>query len=91
LFYETIPQTKLPSRQTMFLEKPASGDRDYHPEIASLALFSENYSKEGAMAITDTQYFRVLLWDHWQRAFDQPRMLSLVNPTSKAMAKINFS
>ncbi|MCB0643912.1 MAG: hypothetical protein KDC44_19830, partial [Phaeodactylibacter sp.] len=34
--------------------------------------YSVKVQPGGALAITDTQYYRVLLWQDWQTAFNQP-------------------
>jgi hypothetical protein len=46
-------------------------DRDYDHHNA-IWPYSVKLGPNGEMAITDTQYYRVLLWRHWEEALHQP-------------------
>lgn len=50
--------------------KPNFYERDYENEDA-IWPYSVKISADGKMAITDTQYFRVLLWHDWRTALTQ--------------------
>lgn len=69
LFYEDIPnQDFAPADQV--IGKPTFSERDYdhHDPIWP---YSVKISTDGTMAVTDTQYYRILLWKDWQTAFKQ--------------------
>jgi hypothetical protein len=70
LFFNEIPTKSFSPAdkvigQTNFLE------RDYNPQNAVWA-YSVKIGGNGQLAITDTQYYRVLLWHHWESAFSKP-------------------
>jgi hypothetical protein len=70
LYYPEIPQVSY---------TPASGvigkrdfeERDYDHEDA-IWPYSAKVGPNGELAITDTQYYRVLLWKDWEKAFSTP-------------------
>jgi hypothetical protein len=67
LFFEHIPQTNFaPADQV--IGKPDFHERDYDHQDP-IWPYSVKISPNGAMAITDTQYYRILVWNDWRRAF----------------------
>jgi hypothetical protein len=64
LFYENIPSESY-AKADLVIGKANFEERDYDHEDA-IWPYSVKISPEGAMAITDTQYYRVLLWHNWK-------------------------
>ena len=48
--------------------KPDFVTRDYE-HLDPIWPYSVKIGPDGAMAVADTQYYRVLIWKHWQSAF----------------------
>ncbi|MEO6166194.1 MAG: hypothetical protein ABIO46_05225 [Chitinophagales bacterium] len=70
LFYENIPtENYQPADQ--LIGKENFEDKDYRPEYPVWP-YSVKISEEGLLAITDTQYYRVLIWNDWKNAFAKP-------------------
>jgi hypothetical protein len=69
LFYENIPTENFTAADKV-IGKESLTERDYDPEHA-IWPYSVKISKEGKLAITDTQYYRVLLWNNWKDAFEK--------------------
>lgn len=69
LFFETIPTVSYPHADGV-IGKPDFVTRDYENQDP-IWPYSVKISPDGAMAITDTQYYRVLLWRHWRDALTQ--------------------
>jgi hypothetical protein len=67
LYYETIPQENYAPAQGV-IGKPDFYTRDYESADA-IWPYSVKIGPQGALAIADTQYYRVLLWQDWRRAF----------------------
>jgi hypothetical protein len=69
LYYEKIP-TQNYEPATAVIGKPSFDERDYDNQDA-IWPYSVKVSPEGKMAITDTQYYRILLWNDWKTALTQ--------------------
>ncbi len=69
LFFNKIPTENYAAADGV-IGKPNFNERDYDNQDA-IWPYSVKISPDGKMAITDTQYFRVLLWHDWQTAFTQ--------------------
>ena len=67
LFYETIPTKNYQSADKVIGQNNFE-EKDYESKNAVWP-YSVKVSKEGVLAITDTQYFRVLIWNQWKDAF----------------------
>jgi hypothetical protein len=67
LFFNKIPTENYVAADGV-IGKPNFNERDYDNADA-IWPYSVKISPEGKMAITDTQYFRVLIWNDWQTAF----------------------
>nr|WP_287937487.1 hypothetical protein [Algoriphagus sp.] len=44
----------------------------------------------GELAITDTQYYRILLWDHWKQAFNEPAKYLIGQPDFESSGQNQF-
>ncbi len=69
LYFEHIPDQNYAAADQL-IGQANFHERDYdhkHP----IWPYSVKISPEGVMAITDTQYYRVLLWHDWKTAIDQ--------------------
>lgn len=64
LYYEKIPQESFAAADEV-IGKDTFTEKDYEPD-SPIWPYSVKISDEGAMAITDTQYYRVLLWHNWK-------------------------
>ena len=70
LFFKDIPIKSFTAADQV-IGKPNFDERDYDHNDA-IWPYSVKISKNGAMAITDTQYYRVLLWKNWENALNKP-------------------
>ena len=70
LYFKEIPTHSFASADAV-IGQPSFTERDYDPQNAVWA-YSVKVSKNGQLAITDTQYYRILLWNDWQSAFSKP-------------------
>ncbi len=69
LYFKKIP-TKNFAQADNVIGKPNFTERDYENDDP-IWPYSVKISSSGAMTITDTQYYRVLLWNDWRTAFTQ--------------------
>lgn len=69
LFYETIPAENYQPADKV-IGKNNFEERDYEPSNAVWP-YSVKVSEEGILAITDTQYYRILIWNDWKSAFSK--------------------
>lgn len=69
LFYEHLP-TQHFEPATGVIGKPDFTTRDYD-NVDPIWPYSVKIGPDGTMAVTDTQYYRVLLWRDWRSAFQQ--------------------
>jgi hypothetical protein len=69
LFFESFPTENFAPAQAV-IGKPDFVTRDYENEDP-IWPYAIKISATGEMAITDTQYYRVLIWKHWKDAFQQ--------------------
>lgn len=70
LYFREIPTHNFQAADAV-VGKPDFNTRDYENQDA-IWPYSVKIGPDGTLAITDTQYYRVLLWKHWQDAFTQP-------------------
>ena len=68
LYYEQIPTNNF-AQADKVIGKPNFSERDYDCQDP-IWPYSVKISPQGAMAITDTQYYRVLLWKNWETALN---------------------
>ncbi len=69
LYYEKIPTENYEAASAV-IGKSNFDERDYDNQDA-IWPYSVKISPDGKMAITDTQYYRILLWNDWKTAFTQ--------------------
>lgn len=69
LYYKNIPQQMYAAADGV-IGQQSFEEKDYDSNHAVWP-YSVKLGPEGALAIADTQYYRVLLWHHWQDAFTQ--------------------
>lgn len=67
LFFREIPTTNYAAADEVIGQMNFE-ERDYDPKNA-IWPYSVKVSPDGKLSITDTQYYRVLLWDDWAQAF----------------------
>jgi hypothetical protein len=73
LFFEKIPAQNYAPAQGV-IGKPDFLTRDYENQDP-IWPYSVKIGPDGTLAITDTQYYRVLLWKNWQDAFTEKAAL----------------
>ncbi|HFC00085.1 MAG TPA: hypothetical protein ENJ53_04705 [Phaeodactylibacter sp.] len=69
LYYEKIPTANFAAADKV-IGKPNFTERDYEP-TEPIWPYSVKVSPSGEMAITDTQYYRILIWKNWKTAIDK--------------------
>lgn len=69
LYYENIPTTNF-AKADKVVGKPTFNERDYENNDP-IWPYSVKVSPNGQMAVTDTQYYRVLIWHDWTTADQQ--------------------
>ncbi len=69
LYFENIPTHSFAMADAV-IGKPNFNERDYDHQDP-IWPYSVKISARGQMTITDTQYYRVLLWEDWKIAIDQ--------------------
>lgn len=69
LYFSEIPTSNYATADSV-IGKPSFNERDYDHNDP-IWPYSVKISHNGQMAITDTQYYRVLIWHDWQTASDQ--------------------
>jgi hypothetical protein len=69
LFFEKIPSNNYAPAQGV-IGKSDFASRDYENQDP-IWPYSAKIGPNGALAITDTQYYRILLWKNWRDAFTQ--------------------
>lgn len=82
LYFENIPQKSFASADRV-IGKATFNDRDYDNQDP-IWPYSVKVSSSGQLAITDTQYYRILLWQDWSNAFDQQADVVIGQPTFEA-------
>ncbi|NBC24860.1 MAG: hypothetical protein GVX78_04505 [Bacteroidetes bacterium] len=67
LVFDDIPKENYPAASYV-IGKNEFSDRDYDP-LNPIWPYSVKLNEKGCLAITDTQYYRVLVWKNWNTAF----------------------
>ncbi|MBL7782385.1 MAG: NHL repeat-containing protein [Saprospiraceae bacterium] len=78
LYYDTFPERHFEPAQGV-VGKPDFHTRDYE-NLDPIWPYSVKIGPDGSMAVTDTQYYRVLVWRDWRRAFQQKADLVIGQP-----------
>ncbi len=66
LYFEKIPEQHFQGADAV-IGKTDFSIRDYEPD-EPIWPYSVRVGEQGKLAITDTQFFRVLIWDDWKKA-----------------------
>jgi len=69
LVFDSWPTTNFQEADYV-IGKPSFDDRDYD-HLYPIWPYSVKISEDGQLAITDTQYYRVMIWNHWKEALKQ--------------------
>lgn len=69
LYYREIP-TENGAAADGVIGKPSFAERDYEQDDP-IWPYSVKINANGAMAVSDTQYYRVLIWKNWKTALSQ--------------------
>ncbi|MEN0003547.1 MAG: hypothetical protein AAF798_05365 [Bacteroidota bacterium] len=69
LYYKTIPSSSF-AKADGVIGKAGFNERDYEHEDP-IWPYSVKVGPKGQLVVTDTQYYRVLLWHDWTTAFSQ--------------------
>ncbi|MCB0547359.1 MAG: hypothetical protein KDD19_07190 [Phaeodactylibacter sp.] len=89
LYYEHIPTANFaPANQVV--GKPHFEERDYSHEDP-IWPYSVKIGPRGQMAITDTQYYRVLLWNDWTTAFHRKADVIIGQPSFEGNGQNQFN
>ena len=82
LFYNQIPDQNNVAADQVIGQVDFS-ERDYN-NVNALWPYSVKLGERGQLCITDTQYYRVLLWKHWRDAFDQNAAVIVGQPDAES-------
>ncbi len=88
LYYDHFPTESYASADRVIGQADFSA-RDYDAQNAVWP-YSVKVGPAGQLSITDTQYYRVLLWSHWQDAFTQPPAALIGQPDREANGQNQF-
>ncbi len=88
LYFKEIPKENATPADAV-IGQPDLCSRDYNPQHA-IWPYSVRIGPQGAMAITDTQYYRVLLWHDWTTAFSQQADVIIGQPSFDANGQNQF-
>lgn len=88
LFYKSIPQQHYTAADAVIGQQNFE-EKDYDSNHAVWP-YSVKLSPQGALAIADTQYYRVLLWQDWQTAFIQQADLVIGQPDMASNGQNQF-
>ena len=88
LFYNSIPKSSYQSADQV-IGKPDFVSKDFDP-MHAIWPYSVKVSNTGVLAITDTQFYRTLVWNHWGMAFDQPANVIIGQPNIEASGQNQF-
>lgn len=78
LYYENLPKRHFQQADGV-IGKPDFNTRDYENQDP-IWPYSVKIGPDGSMAVTDTQYYRVLVWRDWRRAFQEKADLVIGQP-----------
>lgn len=88
LFYEKIPSKNYQAADKI-IGKTDFADRDYESENAVWP-YSVKVSEDSVLAITDTQYYRVLIWNDWKDAFAKTADLIIGQPNLESCGQNHY-
>ena len=88
LFYEKIP-TEHFTKADKVIGKPSFEERDYDHQDP-IWPYSVKVGPNRQIAITDTQYYRVLLWNDWARSFENKADVIIGQPSFESNGQNQF-
>ncbi len=88
LFYENIPTENYTAADKV-IGKNNFEDKDHESENAAWP-YSVKVSADGVLAITDTQYYRVLIWNNWKDAFIQTADAIIGQPSAESCGQNQY-
>ncbi len=88
MYFEKIPTENF-VRANSVIGKPTFRERDYDHHDA-IWPYSVKVSPGGQMSITDTQYYRILLWKDWKTAFSHKADVLIGQPSFDANGQNQF-
>lgn len=88
LYFENIPTQNFVAADKV-IGKPSFQERDYDHNDP-IWPYSVKVSPNGQMTITDTQYYRVLLWNDWTTAFNQKADVIIGQPSFEGNGQNQF-
>ena len=88
LFFDSIPTQSYMAADQVIGQADVNS-RDYDPNHA-IWPYSVKISSMGEMAITDTQYYRVLLWKNWRNAINHQADVIIGQATFEANGQNQF-
>ena len=88
LYFEHIPTQNFAAADRV-IGKPSFEERDYDHNDP-IWPYSVKVSPSGQMTITDTQYYRVLMWNDWSTAFHQKADVIIGQPSFEANGQNQF-
>jgi hypothetical protein len=89
LFFEAIPTQNYTAADKV-IGQINFEERDYD-NVNAIWPYSVKISKDGQMSIADTQYYRVLVWNHWQQAFTQPAATIVGQPDAESNGQNQYN
>mgnify|MGYP000512723081 CR=1 FL=1 len=89
LVFDSIPENNF-AKADHVIGKPNFHERDYDHEDP-IWPYSIKFHDDGRMCITDTQYYRVLLWNNWEDALKQKANFILGQPSFEDSGQNQFN
>ncbi|AFK03961.1 NHL repeat containing protein [Emticicia oligotrophica DSM 17448] len=89
LFYNSIPTENFAAASKV-IGKPSFTERDYE-NYEPIWPYSLRVSTNGVLAITDTQFYRTLIWHHWKDAFTKTADVIIGQPDFDSNGMNQFS
>lgn len=88
LVFEQWPTANFAAADAV-IGKPNMNERDYESDDP-IWPYSAKIGPQGQLAITDTQYYRVLLWPHWRDALTQKAAVVVGQPSLEENGQNQF-
>jgi hypothetical protein len=88
LYFDKFPTTNYAAADKL-IGKNNFTERDYDHQHA-IWPYSVKLGPKRQLAITDTQYYRVLLWNHWRNAFEQSAKVIIGQPDFQSNGQNQF-
>jgi hypothetical protein len=89
LFYENIP-TENYQPASKVIGKAGFNEKDYDTGDAVWP-YSVKVSVDGVLVITDTQYYRVLIWNNWKNAFTKKADIIIGQPNMESCGQNQYN